>query len=135
MTALIVVSSSLRYFVGAPVNFTEELAGLLACTAAMLAMPLALVRGEHIRIGLVVDRLRGSWRRVADFAGIATAAVFLVIFGLESADAVRFSIRFNARSEVASLTLWPWMLLLPGVSATLLCSLVPRLINLIRRKQ
>ena len=56
MTALIVLSAIMRYFVGAPFNFSEELVGLLSCSMAFLALPIGLIAREHIAIhGFVID--------------------------------------------------------------------------------
>ncbi len=80
--ALVVVLGAIMLQVaGAPVGYTpraaDEVAGYAMAASAFLAFPYAFRRGDHIRVMLMVDLLRGPARRIADLA-VLLAALFLV---------------------------------------------------------
>lgn len=53
-----------------------EICGFLLAAGSFLALPYTLVGGGHIRIGMLVDRLPVSLRRLTEaFVGLAAAAI------------------------------------------------------------
>lgn len=56
--AVIVMSVVLRKFFDAPLFFAEELVGLLMSASLFLALPMATLTGQHIRVTLLLDSLK-----------------------------------------------------------------------------
>jgi|GEM_PF-1595024 len=110
IATLVVLAVVMRYAVGAPFAFTEELAGLLMVVCVFLGLPFVLATHAHIRVGLLYDRTKGALRRglwlLGQFVFIAFAAIF---FHSALAD-VRFTLMLNLRSEVARIGLAPFVI-------------------------
>lgn len=122
MTMLVFVSTLLRYVVGKPIYFSNELAGLLFFSLTFLTIPHVLNIGRHIRIDLVVRPLPAPMQRVASGFASFVLIAFSSIFIYESWDFLKFSMMINARSDISGILLWPWMALMP--LAFTLCILV-----------
>lgn len=110
---LIGASVTMRYFALAPFRFTEELVGLLMTAAFFLALPLATLRAEHVRVLLLVAALPKRARiwigRLAGFLGAAFCLWFLAL----CLPWLEFAIDRNIKTEVGRLLMYPWMALLP----------------------
>lgn len=113
MTALVFSSAVMRYLLGAPMRFSDELTGLLFVTMAFLALPLGLLRRQHITVDLAISQLRPAGQRLAELVAALIMIVFAVVFIVASWGFVGFSQLIDARSEIAGLLLWPWMALMP----------------------
>ncbi|PMR72741.1 TRAP transporter small permease [Billgrantia endophytica] len=122
MTLLVFVSTVLRYVIGRPIYFSNELAGLLFLSLTFLTIPHVLNIGRHIRIDLAVNSLRPPMKRVTGLFSSFVLIAFSLIFIYESWDFMRFSLMIDARSDISGILLWPWMILMP-LSFTL-CILV-----------
>ncbi len=113
IVVLIGASVTMRYLAFAPFRFTEELVGLLMTAAFFLALPLATLRSEHVRVLIFVSALPGTTRKW--IAGLA--AVFGVVFSfwflLLSLPWLEFAVSRGIKSEVGRLILYPWMALIP----------------------
>lgn len=86
--ALVAYSVAMRYFLGRPVPWVDELVGYLLVGIVMFAAADALRRGEHIAVDLITDRLRGAARRGAQVFGllaVGIAGTALLVAGLETA--------------------------------------------------
>jgi TRAP-type transport system small permease protein len=110
---LIGASVTMRYFASAPFRFTEELVGLLMTAAFFLALPLATLRAEHVRVLVLVsaltDRARSWIGRLAALLGAAFCLWFLVL----CLPWLEFAIDRNIKTEVGRMLMYPWMALLP----------------------
>ena len=113
IVALMGASVTMRYFADAPFRFTEELVGLLMTAAFFLALPLATLRAEHVRVMALVaampDRLRAWSGRLA--AGLG--AGFCLWFLLLCLPWLEFAVSRNIKTEVGRMVLSPWMALVP----------------------
>jgi TRAP-type C4-dicarboxylate transport system permease small subunit len=74
-------------FVGEPLAWSDELAQYMLVWTAFTGWIIALRRRSHIRIGLVVERLKGRARRAAEVVTqllVATLGVIMLVksFGL-----------------------------------------------------
>ena len=78
LTVFVASSAVMRYVIGAPLHFTEELVGLLFLIGVALALPEASVRDEHIKVSLVTDALGARPRALALAIGRLTTLVFVV---------------------------------------------------------
>lgn len=118
IVVLICASVSMRYFTFTPFSFTEELVGLLMTASFFLALPLATLRSEHVRITVFISTLATKYQ--------STAIKFSRLFGMSfciwllflAIPWVEFAFDRNIKTEVGRLLLYPWMLVIP-VSITL----------------
>lgn len=117
MTALVVTASFMRYLLGRPFDFTEELVALLYMSLVFLAIPLVTVERSHISISVLPaqlqKRIRGLLRAGASLVMIA----FCTWFTIETYAFVEESRRFNSKSEQVEILLWPWMAVIPITAA------------------
>jgi tripartite ATP-independent transporter DctM subunit len=68
-----------RYALHEPLAWTDELAGVLLLWIAMLGAAIALLRGEHMRLTFLLERLAPSWRERAETLGLLLTLAFLVL--------------------------------------------------------
>lgn len=114
MAALVVLAVAMRYFLGAPFGFTEELAGLLMVSAVFLGLPFVLATHAHIRVGLLQDRTGGWLRRLLWVLGQSVFVAFAAIFFRDALADARFTLMLNLRSEVARIQLAPFVIGMAG---------------------
>ncbi|WP_407280660.1 TRAP transporter small permease subunit [Aromatoleum evansii] len=124
MSLFVFLGVVMRYFVGAPFAFSDEFIGLLFATMAFLAMPLGLVMRRHIILDIVTRGLQGPLRHFVDIGATVILTTFCVWFLALSYDFADFSRLLDARSDIGSMLLWPWMAMLP------LCTVVMVLVSL-----
>lgn len=117
MTIFVVLSSVMRYLAGSPFRFTEELVGLLFAAMAFLVWPFSALRGRHIRVTILSERLPPPLRRAANLISTILVVVCCLVFGVQSFDFAAFSYKIRAVSDASGLILFPWMGLMPLVMA------------------
>ncbi len=113
MTTLVVSASFMRYIVGRPFSFTEELVALLYMGMVFLAVPIATLRHAHVSISVLPARITTLLRYPFRLAACLAMIVFCVWFTIASYGFVAQSHRFSSRSEQADFLLWPWMAIIP----------------------
>lgn len=106
--ALVFAAVVMRYGVGAPFRFTEELAGLFLVSCVFLTLPLTIAGHKNIRVSLLVDRTRGPLRRVLWVAGQGVLVAFLGIFTWEAYKMTAFTVALGLSSDVARVPLSPF---------------------------
>lgn len=117
MAVLVVASVVMRYALGAPFRFSEELAGLLLAMAAFLAMPLTVAADLNIRVTLLPDRLGPGARRVFFVFGQLILLAFGAVFLLEAWKIAEFTAARNLKTEQARLVLAPWIMAMAAAVA------------------
>ena len=130
--AIVVVltfSSLQRYLLAKPIPATEEVAAYLFVAMAFLAMVGAMVERRHIRLLVVWRRLPERLQAWAMFVGNLGAIVVLGFIFWETFKFARSSYQFGARSYVADLPEWPWMMLIPASLALLAVAVVVRALS------
>ena len=113
MTALIFVSTLMRYLGGHPLRFSDELAGLLFLSLTFLCLPYVLNQGRHIRIEILVNLMPAGIAKIMDFIGVIVLLAFCSIFAYESWSFMNFSFSLNSRTDISGILLWPWMMIMP----------------------
>lgn len=113
MTFTVFVSTLMRYLFNSPVHFSNELAGLLFFSITFLTIPHVLNINRHINIDMVVRNLPAKMNRAVGILSGAVVLLFSAIFVYESWGFVSFSRAIGSRSDISSILLWPWMLLMP----------------------
>lgn len=117
MTALVVLASFMRYLVGSPFRFTEELVGLLYLGTKFLTMPNSTAKRQHIAVSLVTSWAGARLRRLLDGAGHLVMVLFCGWFMVEGWRFAAFAKDLGARSEQVDILLWPWMAVMPAIMA------------------
>lgn len=127
MTVLVVLSSVMRYFVGAPFRFTEEFVGLLFAAMAFLVWPLATLRNEHIEASFISSRLPERAQPFLRAISAAAMIAFCIIFGWHAYEFAALSLKLDARSDVADLSLFGWMAVMSLICVLVVIALVARM--------
>ncbi len=113
---VIVASVVLRKFFNTPLFFTEELVGLLMSASLFLALPMATIKGQHIRVTLLLDSLK---ERVPMLSKLLMLFGILVGIGFtgwifwEAIPWMEFAIKRELKSETARILLYPLMSVVP----------------------
>jgi len=112
LTSFVALSAVMRYVVGAPLPFTEELVGLLFSALVFLALPYVTLHRQHIEVTLLTDRFPPAVRRWTDRLANGLVILFAVWFGIYAFDFAAVSYQVQARTDIANVVLWPWMALI-----------------------
>ena len=132
LTFFVVLSAIMRYFIGAPFHFSDELVGLLLATTFLLALPNGLIDNSHLRITILADRLPRLGRIIAKTVANSILVVFAAVFLFESYNYTAVSYKYNSRSEMAEILLYPWMGLMMLVSALMILIVVDNIFQIVR---
>ena len=117
MTGLVVLAAFMRYIVGSPFAFTEELVALMFLAMVFLTIPISTVRREHIVVTVCVERAGPRLQRGLALVATLVMLVFAVWFVFESYQSAAFSRKIGARTEQVDLLVWPWMGIMPAIMA------------------
>ena len=126
IVVVLVVSSLQRYLLSDPIPATEEMAAYLFVAMSFLAMVGGMVERRHIRVLIVWRLLPARVQAWAMLIGHLGAIVVLAILFWQTFEFASASYRFGARSYVADLLEWPWMMLIPGSLALLALAIAVR---------
>ena len=105
------------------------------CMAAMAFLGLAhtFKRGEMIRVGILLERLHGRKKQVAEVVALAIAAAFVLYFTRHAVQMTYDSWRFNDMAQgVLAVPLWFPQLGYCGGLVILLVALVDELVHVLR---
>lgn len=109
MAALTVAAVFMRYGLGAPFRFTEELGGLMLVSSVFLGMPYVLASHANIRVTLASDQLRGPLRRGVWVLGQIVLIAFAATFFRDALADAQFTQKLNLKTEVARIGLAPFV--------------------------
>jgi TRAP-type transport system small permease protein len=112
----------MRKLFDTPLQYTEELVGLLLCATLFLALPQVTLAGRHVRVTLLAERLGERARAYLALFAAAVTLGFCAWFLAEGLPWLDLAIRRSLRSEASDLLLWPWMAL-PVISIAT-CALI-----------
>ena len=103
MVLLSIVSRQLHFHVPG----TDAYAGYLMAASGFLALAHTLKRGEHIRVTLLVNALKGRWRKALELWALALATLLALLFAVYSCKLAWQSRVFNDISTGSDATpLW-----------------------------
>ena len=117
MATLVITSSIMRYFVGRPFDFTEELVALLYMSMVYLAFPLVTARRSQITVSVLPERMTVLFSGLLRVCAGLVMIAFCTWFTIEALDFAQYSHRLRSRTEQVDLLLWPWMALIPVTMA------------------
>jgi TRAP-type C4-dicarboxylate transport system permease small subunit len=131
-TLAMVVLGIAGRFLNFYVRGTDAYAGYCMAAAGFLALAYTLRRGEHIRVTVLLDRLHGGRRRVAQVFAHVVGTFFAGIFAFFSARLCWQSLQFNDISTANDATpLWIPQLAMAIGAAVLLVAMVDALLTTI----
>jgi len=116
MVLVITLDVVLRYFFSAPLEWGEEVNGLLLFLLLMLSMTYAWDMNKHIRMEIFYLKLTGWRRAFADVVTGFTGIVFFGCLGFQSWRDIDYMRKTNESSEVLHIPLWPFRALLVLIS-------------------
>lgn len=105
------------------------------CMAAMAFLGLAhtFKRGEMIRVGLLMERLHGRTKQVAEATALAIATAFTLYFTRHAVQMTYDSWRFHDMAQgVLAVPLWIPQLGFTGGLAILAIALIDEMVNVLR---
>ena len=103
MVLLSIVSRQLQFHVPG----TDAYAGYFMAASGFLALVHTLKRGEHIRVTLVINALKGGWKRGMEIWALAAATLLAVLFAFYSVRLSWQSYSFHDISTASDATpLW-----------------------------
>jgi TRAP-type C4-dicarboxylate transport system permease small subunit len=105
------------------------------CMAAMAFLGLAhtFKRGEMIRVGLLMERLHGRAKQVAEIIALAVATSFILYYTRHAVQMTYDSLRFNDMAQgVLAVPLWIPQLGFTGGLAILSIALIDEMVNVLR---
>ena len=105
------------------------------CMAAMAFLGLAhtFKRGEMIRVGLLLERLHGRTKQVAEVTALAVATAFILYYTRHAVQMTYDSWRFNDMAQgVLAVPLWIPQLGFTGGLAILSIALIDEMVNVLR---
>ena len=109
MAALISLAVVMRYALGSPFAFTEELWALMLVSCVFLTLPYVIVINQHIRVELAVESFGRTARRIAFAIGQLVFVAFALVFFVNAWEDVKFTAMLGLRTEVARITLLPFV--------------------------
>ncbi|MCC7048965.1 MAG: TRAP transporter small permease [Alphaproteobacteria bacterium] len=113
LTWFVAVAAVMRYVVGSPFPFTEEVVGLLFVVMVFLTLPYCTIENQHIRVTILSDRFTGLGRTLSALGSLVCVLVFCAVYGFYSFNFASLSFWLNSTSDIGRFTLWPWMAVMP----------------------
>ncbi len=109
VAAFVALSSAMRYVLGQPFPYTEELVGLLFSSMIYLSLPYCTMHRRHIEVTLITDQYPPAIRRWSEIASALLVLLFCGWYGRFAWEFVSTSWRLHVRSDMGDILLWPWM--------------------------
>ena len=108
---ILIAALSLAQICGRVLGFDaysfDDFAGFCMAASSFLGLAHTYRRNEHIRVGMVVDRLSGNARRVAESLCLAASTFLIGYFAWFAADMVLTSYQINDVSQgLVAVPLW-----------------------------
>ena len=112
-TLLVVVSSLMRYIIGKPFHFTEELGALFFMVISVFSMAYVLTIQRHIRIKLVLDHIPQPFQGYVEFFAHLIGLIIVAILIKETWNFSYVTHKMGGISPDAGIPLFPWMAVIP----------------------
>lgn len=117
-----------RYVIDAPLSITDELVGFLLVSIAFLSIADGFLKGRQVRLLFLWNLLPGRMRDIAYLLGHIFALLVLGVIVAETYEFAWFSLEIGAKSPVADIIEWPWMMVIPVSLMMLMIAIVVRLV-------
>ncbi len=132
MVLLSIVSRQLSFYVPG----TDAYAGYLMAASGFLALAHTLKRGEHIRVTLLINALKGRWKKALEVWALALATFLALLFAVYSCKLAWQSRTYNDISTGSDATpLWIPQLAMAFGAVILLIAFIDELVLEIRGRR
>ncbi|HJM49869.1 MAG TPA: TRAP transporter small permease [Alphaproteobacteria bacterium] len=132
LTGIVGYSVGMRYLLGQPQTWSDELVGYLMVSMVMLGAAEVMRRGEHIEVDLLTERLAPRWRRLTRIWGQAATAFVAAVLMVAGFEMVFFSASVGLLSDgYLEVPMWIPQLAVPVGAALLLLTALGGLIRLL----
>ena len=132
MVTLVILSSFMRYLVGSPFEFTEEVVGLFFLVTAFAALPKLTLYDRHIDVSIIYNRLSRNGRLALKLFSYIAFFIFCAWFTAITWEFAKFSAEVTSRTETSGLLLYPWMMVMPLICAITGAACLYKVILIIR---
>jgi len=130
--AIMMVMSVGRQF-GLNIPAGDDFASWAMAAMAFLGLAHTFKRGEMIRVGLLLERLHGRTKQIAEIAALGVAAAFVLYFTRHAVQMTYDSWRFNDQATgVLAIPLWIPQLGYSGGLVILSIALIDEMVNVIQ---
>lgn len=102
----------MRYIVGSPFGFTEELVGLLFMSMSVLAFAIAEMKGIHIRLEIITNRLKPGARMLVGLFSTVVLLCYCAVFFYHGFKYFLLSYQMKVRTDDSDLLIYPWIIVL-----------------------
>ena len=109
MFAMVLAAVVMRYGWSRPLDFTEELCGLLMTLAVFTLLPMTVLKEINIRVTVVSQALPGVWQRVLFVLGQLILWAFVAEFVRQAGGISAFTSMLGLKTEQSRLPLAPFM--------------------------
>ena len=123
IVVLVVVSAAMRYVVGSPFSWSDEVVGFLYFLFSFAALPLAFSKRQHPRVEALTRLLRQSSQQLLVAINYVAGLAYLLVFTCQAWPYVLQTLRIGSVSLSGRLPLFPWQLAMP-VLLSLLAALL-----------
>ena len=115
----------MRYALGTPITWVDELSGYLVVAIVMFGAAEALIKGDHIQVDLLTTSLKGHSLKAMRFVWMALVVALMLALLLSAWQTVSFSRDFGLYSEgYLQVPMWlPQSLLIVGSVHVVLAAL------------
>lgn len=127
---MMVMSVGRQFAINIPAG--DDFASWCMAAVAFLGLAHTFKRGEMIRVGMVLERLHGRAKQVAEIVALTIAAGFVLYFTRHAGQMTYDSWRFNDMAQgVVALPLWIPQLGFAGGLAILSIALIDELVSVV----
>lgn len=128
---MMIMSVGRQFSINIPAG--DDFASWAMAAMAFLGLAHTFKRGEMIRVGLLLERLQGRRKQVAEIMALLVATVFILYFTRHAAQMTYDSWRFNDQATgVLAVPLWIPQLGFSGGLAILSIALIDELVTVLR---
>ncbi|OQX10357.1 MAG: hypothetical protein BWK76_20815 [Desulfobulbaceae bacterium A2] len=117
MTAIVFANVVVRYLTNVSLAFSEEFAVFLMLAMTLFGASAAAARGHHIRITVLIERLRPGLRRPIELGAALVAAATFAVLAVLSGWYTYDIWRFEDVSPGLGIPMWLYWLWVPLLSA------------------
>lgn len=111
MMLLIISDPFMRYMVGMPLYWSNEVSTFLMVTMAYAGLGIVFAKGGHIRVTLIFDRLPPAVQNIFWIIISSLATIYIGILTYAIARLAKISIKVGRVTPTAELPYYPWQIL------------------------
>jgi len=124
MAVIVTLNVLFRYFFNSPLEWGEEINGLMLFLVLFLSMTYTWDQKKHIRMELLYAGFRGVLRSLADVLAGICGIIFFGFLSVQCFRDIPYMIRTSEASETLLIPLWPFRVLIIIISFVFVIKLI-----------